>query len=130
MNIKGLSTSPMIVANSLHSNRFVFGKSLGTGMCHVDNLFLYDYGGDWTMPAIRKWIAGMGQRIAEVHAAGDDCVKSCYEATCMSYEFVRAKKRYEDNMRRSGVHLTNVNDAPLPCDRRRVPQADGHLQHG
>ncbi|GAM19957.1 hypothetical protein SAMD00019534_031320 [Acytostelium subglobosum LB1] len=108
MKLKGVSTSPMPVANCMQYNRFVYGKSFGTGMGHIDNLFLYDYGGDWTMPAIRKWIAGMGQRIAEVHSTGEDCLKSCIEATCLSYEFVRAKKRYEDNMRRSGVHLTNV----------------------
>ncbi|GAM19938.1 hypothetical protein SAMD00019534_031130 [Acytostelium subglobosum LB1] len=108
MKLKGVSKSAMPVANCMQYNRFVYGKCLGTGMGHIDNLFLYDYGGDWTMPAIRKWIAGMGQRIAEVHAAGEDCLKSCIEATCLSYEFVRAKKRYEDNMRRSGVHLINV----------------------
>ncbi|GAM19939.1 hypothetical protein SAMD00019534_031140 [Acytostelium subglobosum LB1] len=107
MKLKGVSTSPMPVANSIQYSRFFWGKSMGTAMGHIDNLFLYDYGGDWTMPAIRKWILGMGQRIAEVHAAGEDCIKTCFEACCISYEYVRAKKRYEDNMRRSGVHLIN-----------------------
>ncbi|GAM17766.1 hypothetical protein SAMD00019534_009410 [Acytostelium subglobosum LB1] len=108
LKLKGLSTSPMPVANSLLYNRFVFGKSLGTGMGHIDNMFLYDYGGDRTMPAIRMWILGIADRIAEVHSTGEDGIKSCFEATSISYEFVRAKKRYEDNMRRSGVHLINA----------------------
>lgn len=106
--LKGISRSPMNIANSLQYNRFVFGKDLGTPLSAVDCLFLFDYGGDWTMPTMRTWLYGLGQKIAEIHAAGSDGEKSLIEATILSYEAIRAKKRYEDSMRRSNVKLEYV----------------------
>lgn len=106
--LKGASRSPMVIANSLQYNRFVFGKSKGTAMGQFDNLFLYDYGGDWTMPLLRPLIAGMGRRCAQVHDLAEDSCKAILEATIISYEYVRAKKRYEDNMRRDGIGLQYV----------------------
>lgn len=106
--VKGISRSPMNIANSLQYNRFVFGKDLGTPLSVVDSLFLFDYGGDWTMPTIRTWLYGLGCKIAEIHAVGSNAEKSLIEATIISYEIVRAKKRYEDSMRRSNVKLEYV----------------------
>lgn len=106
--VKGISRSPMNIANSLQYNRFVFGKDLGTPLSAVDSLFLFDYGGDWTMPTVRTWLYGLGCKIAEIHAAGSNGEKSLIEATVLSYENVRAKKRYEDAMRRSNVKLEYV----------------------
>ncbi|XP_037029580.1 uncharacterized protein LOC119069595 [Bradysia coprophila] len=106
--LKGISRSPMNIANSLQYNRFVFGKDLGTPLSVVDSLFLFDYGGDWTMPTVRTWLYGLGCKIAEIHAVGSNGEKSLIEATVLSYETIRAKKRYEDSMRRSNVKLEYV----------------------
>lgn len=106
--LKGISRSPMNIANCLQYNRFVYGKNLGTPLGFADSLFLFDYGGDWTMPSVRTWLEGLGRKIAEVHAVASDSEKSLIEATVLSYEAIRAKKRYEDAMRRSHVKLEYV----------------------
>ncbi|XP_037027284.1 uncharacterized protein LOC119068023 [Bradysia coprophila] len=106
--LKGISRSPMNVANSLQYNRFVFGKDLGTPLSYVDSLFLFDYGGDWTMPSLRTWLDGLREKIAEVHAIGSNGEKSLLECTILSYEVIRAKKRFEDAMRRRLVKLENI----------------------
>ncbi len=106
--LKGISRSPMNIANSLQYNRFVFGKDLGTPLSSVDSLFLFDYGGDWTMPTLKTWLYGLGRKIAEVHALGSNPEKSLIESTIISYETIRAKKRYEDSMRRSNIKLEYV----------------------
>ena len=101
-SLKGISKSPMAVANCIVYNYIVFGNQLGKLMGPVDNLFMYDYAADSRDKDLKVWLEGVRKKIATTLKHMTPLQATSTLGNIMAYEMIRSKCRVEEVSRRYG----------------------------
>ncbi|CAG8845195.1 30797_t:CDS:1, partial [Racocetra persica] len=99
-SLKGISKSPMAIANSIVYNNVVYSNELGRLMGPVDNLFLYDYAVKSRELNINEWFSGTRNKIAILFKYMTPLQATSTLGNVMSYEMIKAKCRVEEASRR------------------------------
>ncbi|CAG8759398.1 3918_t:CDS:2, partial [Racocetra persica] len=99
-SLKGISKSPMAIANSIVYNNVVYGNELGRLMGHVDNLFLYDYAVESREFNINEWFSGARNKIAILFKYMTPLQATSTLGNVISYEMIKTKCRVEEASRR------------------------------
>ncbi|CAG8780236.1 1589_t:CDS:2, partial [Gigaspora rosea] len=99
-SLKGISKSPMSVANSIVYNNIVYGNELGRLMGPVDNLFLYDYAVESREENVNAWLSGARNKIALLFKQMSPLQAASTLGNVMGYEMIKAKCRVEEASRR------------------------------
>ncbi|CAG8636357.1 3665_t:CDS:1, partial [Dentiscutata erythropus] len=98
-SLKGISKSPMAVANSIVYNNIVYGNELGRLMGPTDNLFLYDYAVE-SRENINTWFSGARNKIGFLFKYMTPLQATSTLGNVMAYEVIKAKCRVEEASRR------------------------------
>ncbi|CAG8660132.1 42114_t:CDS:2 [Gigaspora margarita] len=99
-SLKGISKSPMAVANSIIYNNIVYSNELGRLMGPVDNLFLYDYAVESREKNINAWFSGARNKISLLYKQMTPLQATSTLGNVMGYEVIKAKCRVEEVSRR------------------------------
>ncbi|KAF0531191.1 hypothetical protein F8M41_011891 [Gigaspora margarita] len=99
-SLKGISKSPMSVANSIVYNDIVYGNELGRLMGPVDNLFLYDYAVESREDNVNAWLSGARNKISLLYKQMTPLQAASTLGNVMGYEMIKAKCRVEEASRR------------------------------
>ncbi|CAG8760548.1 40590_t:CDS:2 [Gigaspora margarita] len=99
-SLKGISKSPMSVANSIVYNNIVYGNELGRLMGPVDNLFLYDYAVESREDNVNAWLSGARNKISLLYKQMTPLQAASTLGNVMGYEMIKAKCRVEEASRR------------------------------
>ena len=100
--LKGMSRSPMAVANSLLYNKIVYGNELGRLMGPVDNLFMYDYAVQSRGKAMNTWVNGVRSKIETTLKYMTPLQATSTWGNIIAYEMIKAKSTVEEESRRLG----------------------------
>ncbi|CAG8523817.1 7318_t:CDS:1, partial [Scutellospora calospora] len=98
-SLKGMSRSPMAVANSIIYNNIVYANELGRLMGPTDNLFLYDYAVE-SRENINAWFSGARNKIALLFKYMTPLQATSTLGNVIAYETIKAKCRVEEASRR------------------------------
>ncbi|CAG8460644.1 18953_t:CDS:2 [Dentiscutata erythropus] len=98
-SLKGISRSPMAVANSIVYNNIVYGNELGRLMGPADNLFFYDYAVESREKNINAWFSGARNKIAPLFKHMTPLQATSTLGNIMAFEMIKAKCRVEEASR-------------------------------
>ncbi|RIB23201.1 hypothetical protein C2G38_2291835 [Gigaspora rosea] len=104
-DLKGISKSPMAVANTIVYNNIVYGNELGRLMGPVDNLFLLDYAAESRGNNINAWLSGVRNKISFLFKRMTPLQATSTLGNIMSYEMIETKCKVEEASR----HCSQVN---------------------